>query len=221
MKTFKKALLVMHSPLDQVVSVDHAAKIFSAAKHPKSFVTLDKADHLLLSRKDARYAGKVIGAWVLRYITQEDDAAKLRLDKGVVLVKARMNTKFTQDVFTKDHHIIVDEPLSYKGDNLGMTPYNHLLAGLGSCTAMTVKMYAERKGISLEEIQVELRHSKIHAEDCEGCETKSDKIDIIEKKLCLKGDFSKEEEARLHEIAERCPVNRTLKSEIQIKTIGD
>ena len=217
LKDLKKALLVMHSPLDDTVSVDHASKIFVAAKHPKSFVTLDNADHLLMNRADAAYAGEVIGAWALRYLpTPKQDQPKV--EKGTVLVQARNHAKFTQDIYTKDHHVIADEPLSYKGDNLGMTPYDYLLAGLGACTAMTMRMYAERKGMVLNDVKVELKHNKIHAADCEDCETKAGKIDVIEKKIIIDADITPEEERRLHEIAEKCPVNRTLHSELKIRS---
>lgn len=218
LKNLKKALLVMHSPTDDTVSVDHAAQIFTAAKHPKSFVTLDNADHLLMNREDAKYAGSVIGSWASRYVSKAN-VNEVKVNEGVVLVKSRQNAKFTQDVFTKDHHVIVDEPLSYKGSNLGMTPYGYLLAGLGACTSMTIKMYAERKGIRLDDIRVELKHDKVHAKDCDDCETTSGKIDVIEKKIFIEGDISEEQRKRLHEIAEKCPVNKTLQSEIKITSI--
>ncbi len=214
LKNLKKSLLVMHSPLDDTVSVEHAAKIFTSAKHPKSFITLDKASHLLMNRDDAMYAGDVIGAWALRYISKGNtNTKKKNIENGVVLVQARKGEKFTQDIYTKDHQAIIDEPLSYKGANLGMTPYNFLLAGLGACTSMTVKMYAERKGIQLDDVKVKLKHNKVRAEDCE---TETGKVDIIEKQLFLEGNFTDGEKARLYEVAERCPVYRTLQSEIKI-----
>lgn len=209
--TFGKALLVLHAPFDKIVSIDHAEKIFKAAKHPKSFITLDSADHLLSRRSDARYAAKVCAAWVDRYLSasaeQQDIAEK------VVQVKARRGARFTQDIRTTDHHLVADEPLSFKGSNLGMNPYELLLAGLGACTSMTVKMYADHKGIPLEDIAVELQHEKIHAKDCAECETKDGKIDKIFKTIKLTGQLSDEQKERLFEIAEKCPVNRTLKSE--------
>jgi putative redox protein len=218
-KNFKKALLVLHSPIDNTVSIDHAAKIFTAARHPKSFITLDRADHLLMKRKDANYAAEIISSWVEKYIPKETENQTV-VPEGKVLVKSRMNTKFTQDIYTDNHHVIVDEPLSYKGDNLGMSPYKMLLSGLGACTAMTIKMYAERKGIPLEEITIELSHQKIHAKDCEECETTTGKIDIIQKTISIKGKFTSEQEQKLHEIAEKCPVNRTLQSEVKINSFA-
>lgn len=213
--TFRKALLILHAPFDKIVSIDHAEKIFKAAKHPKSFISLDSADHLLSRRSDARYVAKVCAAWVDRYLSasveQQDIAEK------VVQVKARKGARFTQDIRTTDHHLVADEPLSFKGNNLGMNPYELLLAGLGACTSMTMKMYADRKGIPLEDVVVELQHEKIHAKDCAECETKSGKIDKIVKTIKLTGQLSAEQKERLFEIAEKCPVNRTLNSEIVVE----
>jgi putative redox protein len=213
--SFRKALLVMHAPFDKFVSIDHAEKIFKAAKHPKSFITLDSADHLLSRRSDARYVAKVCAAWVDRYLSaaaEEQDIAE-----KVVLVHSRRGARFTQDIRTTDHHLVADEPLSSKGNNLGMNPYELLLAGLGACTSMTMKMYADRKGIPLEDVVVELQHEKIHAEDCEQCESKSGKIDKIFKTIELSGQLSDEQKKHLLEIAEKCPVSRTLKSDIIVE----
>ncbi len=216
-KASKKALLVLHSPIDNTVSIDHATKIFVTAKHPKSFVTLDNADHLLMKRSNAKYAGDVISAWAGRYMEAEPKE-EMKIEKNHVLTKSRIDSKFTQDIYTKDHHIIADEPKSYKGDNLGMNPYDLVLAGLGACTSMTIKMYAERKGIKLDEVLVDLSHKKIYAKDCDECETESGKVDVIEKHISITGEFDEAQEKRLYEIAERCPVNRTLQSEIKIKS---
>lgn len=216
---FKKALLILHSPLDKIVSIDHAAKIFMSARHPKSFISLDDADHLLMKRKDANYAAQMIAAWATRYISHES-VKRPKLDEGV-LVKSRVGARFTQDVYTKDHHITADEPLSVKGDNLGLNPYELLLAGLGACTSMTLRMYADHKKIPLDGVEVKLQHSKIHAKDCENCEENSGKVDRIEKKISLTGSLSDEQKSRLYEIAEKCPVNRTLNSKIKIEAHYD
>ena len=216
----KKALLVMHSPLDDTVSIDHASKIFVRAKHPKSFVTLDNSNHLLMRRSDATYAGKLIGSWALGYISKTTEKRK-RVKPGKVLVASRMNAKFTQDVYTSDHRVVVDEPLSYEGENLGMTPYQHLMAGLGACTSMTVKMYAERKGIQLDGISIELSHEKVNAEAPDKSEAPSGKIDVIQKKISIEGNMSPQQKQRLHEIAEKCPVNKTLQSEVKIISVND
>ena len=217
LKTINKALLIMHSPIDNTVSVDHASKIFMAAKHPKSFVTLDNADHLLMKRSDAQYAGEVITSWALRYISEEERNIK-KITKNVVLVRNRPGAKFTQDIYTSNHHVVADEPFSIKGDNLGMTPYDYLLASLGACTSMTIKMYADRKGLNVDNVEVTLSHKKVHAKDCEDCETLSTKVDVIQKKIHIEGDLSEEEKLRLYEIAEKCPVNKTLQSKIQIRS---
>ena len=170
-----------------------------------------------MRRGDARYVGDVISSWVSRYI-DENKEPKITVEKNHVLTKSRIESKFTQDIYTSKHHLIADEPKSYKGDDLGMSPYDLLLSGLGACTSMTIKMYAERKGISLDEVIVDLSHKKIYAKDCEECETLDGKVDIIEKHISIKGDFDETQEKRLYEIAERCPVNRTLQSEIKIKS---
>jgi len=214
-KTFKKALLVMHAPLDDTVGIEHASKIFTAAKHPKSFISLDESGHLLMNRRDAAYAGQVISAWVGRYISPAQEQKMSVKDKEVVVV-SRDGSKFTHDIWTKDHHLVSDEPLSIGGDHLGLNPYELVLAGLGSCTSMTMKMYAEHKGIPLEKVRVSLKHEKIHPKDCAECETASGKIDRIEKEIFIEGDLTDEQKTKLLEIAEKCPVNRTLKSEINI-----
>jgi uncharacterized OsmC-like protein/esterase/lipase len=222
--SFRKSLLVMHAPFDNIVSIDHATKIFTAAKHPKSFISLDNGDHLLAKRRDAEYAAGVIGAWVDRYLGKIDVESKQDshvVGEGVVVVQSREGTKFTQDITTQDHHTLADEPLKVKGDNLGMSPYEYLLAGLGACTSMTMRMYADLKKIPLEGARVELRHEKIHAEDCLNCETVIGKIDTIEKEIQLFGPLSPAQKDRLYKIAEKCPVNRTLKSEIIIDSKHD
>ena len=216
LKGFRKALLVMHAPHDTSVSIEHAANIFQAAKHPKSFITLDTADHLLSKRSDARYAAKVCGAWADRYLSAAPDTNEIT--ENVVRVRSRQGARFTQDIYTADHHLVADEPRSVKGDNLGLNPYEFLLAGLGACTSMTMKMYADRKEIPLKEVTVDLQHEKIHADDCEQCETRDGKVDKITKTIKLGGDLSKDQQKRLFEIAEKCPVNRTLKSEIVIES---
>jgi len=212
----EKALLVMHSPLDKTVGIEHAASIYEAAKHPKSFVSLDSADHLLMDRADAEYAADVVGAWVGRYLSRGERRQTVKVSSGEVLVRSRREARFTQDIYTQDHHIVSDEPLTARGDNLGLTPYELLLAGLGACTSMTLGMYAEHKGISLDEVSVRLTHEKIHATDCKECESTEGKIDRIQKSITLSGELTEEQRVRMLEIAERCPVNRTLQSEVEI-----
>jgi putative redox protein len=215
----KRALLILHAPRDTVVGIDNAAEIFKAAKHPKSFVSLDDADHLLSRRTDAVYVADVLAAWAVRYLPEieaEDDPMIPSPDE--VIVSETGDGKFTQTVRTGDHHLVADEPRSVGGDDLGPGPYDFVLAGLGACTSMTVRMYAERKGWPLERVTVGLRHKKIHAEDCADCETKTGKLDEIERWLAFEGDLDDDQRARLLEIADKCPVHRTLTHEVKIRS---
>ncbi|HKJ64524.1 MAG TPA: bifunctional alpha/beta hydrolase/OsmC family protein [Desulfopila sp.] len=209
---FRKALLVMHAPLDDTVSIEHAGRIFQAARHPKSFVSLDSADHLLTNDRDGHYAARVIAAWADRYLTPAGRENET-IPKKTVVVRSRQQTRFTQDVFTADHHVLADEPRRLKGNNLGMNPYEFVLAGLGACTSMTLRMYADRKDIPLAGVEVRLQHDRVHADDCEHCQSTSGKIDRIRKSIHLSGDLSDDQKNRLYEIAEKCPVNKTLQSE--------
>jgi len=213
-----KALLIMHSPIDNTVSIDHAAEIFVAARHPKSFVTLDNSDHLITKSKDAQYAANVIGAWVDRYLPEHIDARE-PVSPGVVRVKSNEFGKFLHDIYTSENSLVADEPKSFGGNGFGPSPYELLLSALGACTSMTMKMYAERKKWPLQSIQVDLKHEKIHASDCQSCETKDGKLDRILKSISIKGPLTDEQKSRLLEIAEMCPVNKTLHSEISIQTL--
>lgn len=209
--SLKNAFLIMHSPTDNTVSVEHAAKIFHAAKHPKSFVSLDDIDHLISKEKDATYVSRVISAWVKRYI-QLDDHAPLSSVYENLVVHAQSGYKFLNKINVGSHQLFIDEPTEVGGNNLGMTPYQYILAALGGCTSMTMKLYAAHKGIEYEDIQVELVHSKI---DKNGT-----KVDHILKKINVTGkNLTDEQKQKLHEIAEKCPVNRTLKSEVIIESI--
>ena len=215
----KKALLVFHAPRDATVSIENAAEIFKAAKHPKSFVSLDNADHLLSKRADAAYVANVLANWASRYLPGADEASDdLKAAEGEVVVAETGSGKFTQTVLAGRHKLIADEPRSLGGDELGPGPYDYVLAGLGACTAMTVRMYAERKGWPLKRAVVRLSHQKIHAEDCADCETTSGKLDEIERELTFEGDLDQEQRARLLEIADKCPVHRTLTHEIKIRS---
>jgi len=212
-----KALLVMHSPRDTIVGIDNATQIFSAAKHPKSFVSLDPADHLLSRREDALYAGSILAAWAARYLGAASDAAPPPVP-GKVVVQETREGKFSQQVVVGRHVVRADEPVSAGGMDTGLSPYELLLAGLGACTSMTIRMYADLKGIPLERATVELRHDKIHAADCTECETRDGKIDRIERLIRLEGPLSEEQRAKLLEISNKCPVHRTLHSEVTIPT---
>lgn len=216
--SLKKALLVLHAPLDETVELDNAARIFQMAKHPKSFITLDDADHLLTKAKDAEYASDLIAAWVQRYINVDLLPKLMTAPEGVVRVSEADPNSFIQDISAAGHHIVADEPESYGGDFLGPTPYQLVSSGLGACTSMTVRMYAKRKQIPLEHVQVDIIHNKIHAEDCDSCEQQSGKVDQFQRKITLTGDLTDEHRKRLLEIADRCPVHRSLESEINIVT---
>lgn len=214
----RKPLLVLHAPTDQVVSIDDASSIFAAARHPKSFISLDDADHLLSRRRDARYAGEVIAAWSQRYIAPPaDDATPDGRPGDVVVTETGVGT-FQQNVSVGVHRLLADEPVAVGGLDTGPSPYELLLAALGACTAMTLRLYAERKGLPLERVSVLLRHSKIHATDCASCETTQGQIDRIERRITLDGDLDDATLDRLLEIADKCPVHRTLTSEVDIET---
>ena len=214
-----KALLVFHSPVDQTVGIDNAGLIFGAARHPKSFVSLDRADHLLSRRADAEYVASVLAAWASRYIdAQGAPRVDVKPVKDAVVVQETGWGSFQQAIAAGPHRLLADEPESYGGKDTGPTPYGLLLAGLGACTAMTVRMYADRKKWPLERVRVTLRHEKIHAEDCADCETKVGRIDHISRDLAFFGDLDADQRARLLEISEKCPVHRSLHAEVKIDT---
>lgn len=212
-----KALLVLHSPTDNMVSIEHAAKIYQAARHPKSFITLDNADHLITKKADAEYVAQIISQWAARYLKLQFPPMPA-LEEHQVFVASTAKNKFTQRVATKNHETLADEPRKLGGDDFGMNPYEFLLSALGACTSMTLRMYADRKNIPLTGVEVKLTHQKIHAEDCQECENKKGMVDHIKKEIRLKGDLTIEQKNRLLEIADKCPVNRTLLSEVKIKT---
>lgn len=218
LKTLKKALLVLHAPLDETVGINNAAEIFQAAKHPKSFITLDDADHLLTRAEDAEYAAELIATWVQKYIDIKILPKTMNTPEGIVRVSETDPESFTQDVSADGHHLLADEPPSYGGDYLGPTPYQLVSAGLGACTSMTIRMYAKRKGIALEHVEVDISHSKIHAQDCDSCEQQDGKVDQFTRSIKLSGDLSDEQREALLKIADRCPVHRSLESEINIQT---
>lgn len=214
--TLRRALLVMHGTFDEVVGLDNATQIFTAAKHPKSFVTLDSADHLLKREEDAVYAADVIASWAERYLPAWEDPDTDH--EAPVIVAETNDGRYTQDVVIGPHRMRADEPVRVGGDNLGPTPYELLLAAVGTCTSMTLRMYAERKSIPLERVVVSLAHEKIHARDCADCETEHGRIDLIRRSIRLRGDLTDAQRARLLEIADRCPVHRTLESEVKVET---
>ena len=215
-----RALLIMHAPTDDTVGIDNATRIFVAAKHPKSFVSLADADHLLSNRRDSGYVADVIAAWASRYI--EPAAAEEAMDPGEsprrVVVSETRDSKFQQSISVGPHRLVADEPVAAGGEDTGPGPYDFLLAGLGACTSMTMRLYADRKSLPLERTTVTLRHSKIHAQDCAECETKEGMLDQIERVIAMEGELDAEQRKKLMEIADKCPVHRTLTSEIRIVT---
>jgi putative redox protein len=218
LRNLKAALLILHSPRDTVVGIDQAALLYQGAKHPKSFISLDPADHLLSRKQDSRYAGEMIAAWAGRYLETAEAAQKIpEVIDNRVTVRTGPEGFYTE-LFANGYPLVADEPESYGGSGLGPSPYDYLLASLGACTSMTVQMYARRKGWPLETAVVRLRHQKIHAKDCEHCEERNGKIDRFERELELKGELTEEQRARLLEIAEKCPVHRTLHNEVLVET---
>lgn len=213
-----KALLVFHSPTDEIVGIENATAIFVAAKHPKSFVSLTGADHLLSRKEDAAYVANVIAAWAERYLDMPVPFEAVDAERDGVTVTETGQGKFQQTVRAGRHTLAADEPVAQGGLDTGLTPYDLLLAGLGACTSMTLRLYADGKGLPLERVSVHLTHSRIHAADCETCETKEGKIDRIDRVLTLTGNLDAQQRAKLLEIADKCPVHRTLTSEIDIRT---
>lgn len=220
--SLKKALLVMHAPFDNIVDIGQAGEIFGAAKHPKSFISLDGADHLVSKLEDAQYVADTISSWVGRHIViKEADApdskAKAEVPGGQVFI-GEGNQRFLREVATDDHAWLSDEPKRMGGDNLGPDPYEHLLASLGTCTSMTIRMYANRKQWPLEDVRIRLEHSREHAKDCEDCDDKPTKVDVLSRSITLVGPLDEKQRARLMQIADRCPVHRTLEGELRIDT---
>jgi putative redox protein len=213
-----RALLVLHAPLDDVVGVENAGHIFDSAKHPKSFVSLDHADHLLSEQNDARYVGAVIAAWGRRYLGIPDaESSEASGHDGWVTVRTGSSGFYTE-VRAGSHNLIADEPREYNGTDLGPSPYEYLAASLGACTGMTLRMYADRKEWPLGGVIVRVKHHKVHARDCAECESGAGKVDELVREVRLEGPLSDEQKERLLEIADKCPVHRTLQGEIRVKT---
>ncbi|MFX4222320.1 MAG: alpha/beta fold hydrolase [Thalassobaculum sp.] len=217
----RKDLLVFHAPRDETVGISNATDIFVAAKHPKSFVSLDKADHLLTRKSDSAYVAAVLSGWAERFLSEAAPIGA-RAKDGEVLVADAGDGLFPQLISAGPHHRLrADEPAAVGGTDTGPSPYDLLLAALGACTNMTIKMYADRKGWPIDRLETHLRHAKIHAEDCAECETRQGKVDRIDRRLVIEGPLDADQKAKLREIADKCPVHRTLHSEISIVTTID
>ena len=210
-----KPLLILHSPQDRIVTIENASKIYHAARHPKSFVSLDGADHLLSNHQDAHYVGQIIGAWVQRYFEKSNEKNLSPKDMQVV-AHLELENGFTTQIRTDKHSITADEPPEIGGEDFGPSPYELLNASLGACTVMTLKMYAERKGWPLEEVYTYLKHGKVHASEIDHVDDSMGYIDHIEKRIELVGDLDDKQRQRLLDIAAKCPVHRTLQSEVVI-----
>lgn len=216
----KRALLVLHAPRDTTVGIENAAEIFGAAKHPKSFVTLDTTDHLISDAASAEYAAEIISTWANKYIELKRPAPPPGAPEGVLRVSEADPNGFLQDINSgPNHHVLADEPVAYGGTNRGMSPYGFLSAGLGACTSMTIRMYARRKKWPLQHVSVEVMHDKLHAQD--AASPPGEKIDNFTRVIKLKGDLDSEQRARLLEVADKCPVHRTLERTSKIKTVLD
>ena len=215
-KNLRKALLVLHSPQDATVGIKNAEEIYIAARHPKSFVSLDGADHLMMNKKDSIYVGEVIAGWAQRYVALPE-ASNLK-SKHQVVASLDREDGFTTAMKVGNHYMTADEPISFGGNDFGPSPYELVSAGLSACTVMTVQMYTKRKGWPLENIEVHTTYSKSHAENCEDCESATAKIDTFHREIKLIGNLDEKKVARILQIADKCPVHKTLHSETQIIT---
>lgn len=217
----RRPLLVIHSPTDTIVGIENAAEILAHARHPKNFISLDGANHLISDDKDARYVAEVIASWANRYISG-DLAAHAQpdfvVDAPESVTVVRIEEGFRTDILSNGFPLVADEPISVGGTNTGPNPYDYLLTALGSCTAMTLRMYADRKKWPLESVTVRLTHRKLHARDCADCESEAGYVDHVHREIALEGRLDAEQRQRLLEIADRCPVHKTLHGEVVVRS---
>lgn len=213
LRNHDNAILILHSPADKIVDISNASKLFYKAKEPRSFISMDNADHLLTNRSDSEYAGEIISSWSTRYIKGEP-YQNLKTDKQAVV---RIGTeKYYTEIIAGEHQMVGDEPVRMGGKDLGPTPYDYLVVALGTCTAMTLRMYADHKGLPVDEVIVHLEHYKTHKEDCD-CEG-GEKLDKILREIKIEGDLTEEQHNRMLQIADRCPVHKTLKEGVDVST---
>jgi uncharacterized OsmC-like protein/alpha/beta superfamily hydrolase len=215
-KNLRKPVLILHSPQDDTVGIKNAEELYAAAHHPKSFVSLDGADHLLMRKQDSLYAAQLIAAWSQRYVSSSENE-NLKT-KHQVVASLDASDGFTTAMKVGSHFLTADEPVVFGGNDYGPSPYELVSAGLSACTAMTIQMYAKRKEWNVENVQVHTSYSKSHAQDCENCETDSAKLDTFHREITLSGNLDKKQKVRLLQIADKCPVHKTLHSNIQIIT---
>ncbi|WP_306118115.1 MULTISPECIES: alpha/beta fold hydrolase [unclassified Roseitalea] len=216
----RTSLMIMHSPLDETVGIDNATRIFMAAKHPKSFVSLDKADHLLTSADDAEFVAQVIAGWASRLLPTDTPQGFDAIEH--VRVSETGDSKFQNAVQAGRHRFFADEPASAGGTDTGPSPYDFLSAALGACTSMTLRIYAQFKKLDLGRVTVDVSHAKVHARDCADCTEESKngkgKIDRFERVITVDGNVPPELADKLEEIANKCPVHRTLEAHATVVT---
>lgn len=217
-RQLRKPLLIFHSPTDAIVDIGNAGLIFAAALHPKSFVSLSGADHLLSRREDSEYVGLLLAAWASKYLGELGLQPAVSPAAEGEVVASIQRDRYRTELYAGAHALVADEPRDVGGTDSGPSPYGYLCAALGACTTITLRMYADRKQWPLEGVRVRLTHDKIHASDCAECETKQGKIDRFTRSIELQGALSAEQRQRLLEIADKCPVHRTLESEVRIET---
>lgn len=215
-KNLSKAILILHSPQDTIVGIKNAEDIYLAAQHPKSFVTLDGSDHLLMKKEDSKYAGNVISNWAKRYI--DIPSTELLTTKQQVIASLNAADGFTTQMKIGNHYMIADEPISFGGNDFGPSPYELVSAGLSACTVMTIQMYAKRKKWPVENVEVHTSYKKIHAADCNSCEKKDSKISVFNREITFTGNLDEKQQKRLLQIADKCPVHKTLHANIHINT---
>lgn len=211
-----RALLVLHSPQDRIVGIENAREIYEAAHHPKSFISLDGADHLLSEEADSRYVGELIASWSERYLNSQKSTPPLKSDS---LVLAQIDREpYVSQIKAGDFLLLADEPEELGGQNRGPNPYEYLASALAACTVMTLRMYADRKGWPLEEARVHIDFDADYKQDALECENQKPKLGKFTRRIEFIGNLNEKQEERLLQIANRCPVHRNLEAGMSIET---